>query len=616
MVRPAGGIQLRRTKGTHTMLEKMSLHIRCPDSRPGRVIALALMILTCLSLLIPAGFSGGRAYAASANSQYSLAGAQYQLYTDSACTTPARDSNGANAVLTTNESGGSNTLTMTPGIYYAKEIKPGKGYRLDPGVYTVTVAGSGTATFTSKEPPAYGIPDFMVYKRDTDGAAPYTRLLGARFTVKYYDVSTKEEIAGAAPKDQWTFEAVKKEAPSGQPEGTYWAGIDWQNDDPVEYRHEGEGKFYEITEGDSSKRVLPLGWFTIEETEAPDGFKGTDRIVCGHISQPEVGAEAVTGIEGAERDTGLNKDTLVFENEPFEPKVTTTASVQLNNSEVLDIVRYDDVMPESEYLIKGWLVDTKTGDKVPESDGSASFTTEDKTSGQIEVTLKTAGFDGMAGHRMTAFEELYLVIERDGKREEKLVASHKDTEDSDQTVEIRHDLKIRKNVTGNLGDLSKVFEYTAEFTGLVPDESYKVEGYDEKVFNADPSGNAIIPLKLMDDREVIIRQLPKGATYRITEAASDHISGFKVRSEDMADNGAKIVQASGSNGAEAAKALSTALETVDLFDGTVVVVWENNRDLATLTAVQSYLGIWAFAGALVLGGLLMMIVKTIKHTDI
>ncbi len=77
-------------------------------------------------------------------------------------------------------------------------------------------------------------------------------------------------------------------------------------------------------------------------------------------------------------------------------------------------------------------------------------------------------------------------------------------------------------------------------------------------------------------------------------------------SEDMADKGAKIVLAAGSNGSDAAKPLSTELETVDQFDGTVVILWENNRDLATVTAVQSYSGIWACGTAMALAGLMML----------
>ena len=560
----------------------MSMLIRCRNY--------ARILLLSLFCIMAADIGAGGAYAATANSQYSLEGAKYQLYTDSACTEKAKTADGSNAVLTTDENGDSEVLEMAPGTYYAREIKASRGYRLDTDedggakVYTIEVTASDTesdpATFTSCEPPVYGVPDFMVIKTDPKGAFDCTKLVGAKFTVKYYDVATREEIADAEPKDQWTFTTVKQKTAKG----TDVAGFDWQSDEPVSYSHEGNGAFYEVSEDGGTKRVLPLGWFTVEETEAPPGFWLSDRVCYGHIYQPEEGAEAVTEIEGTSEDRGLKKDTLVFVNQPY-PSISTTASAQENNHEVKDIITYENLVPDENYVLRGWLVDTLTGEKVPGSDGSVRLKAGAETDGQVEMVLSTDGYAGMEGYSLTAFEELYLVQKENGKEKELKVAEHKDINDGSQTVEIYQDLKIKKKVTGNLGDLSKVFEYTVSFTGLVPGKSYTVEGFDGKVFNADQSGNAVIPLKLTDDRSVTIKKLPKGAKYQVTEASSDHEAGFRVFSEDMADKGAEIVQASGSNAEDVSKDLSTALETVDLFDGTVVIAWENNRDLAALTGI-------------------------------
>ncbi|MBR3200099.1 MAG: VaFE repeat-containing surface-anchored protein [Mogibacterium sp.] len=553
-------------------------------------------------------------HAAAGNTQYSLAGAKYQLYTNAACTAAAKDANGNNAVLTTGADGRANTLKMKPGTYYAKEVTASKGYKLDTKIYTLVVTASNTAAapamFTSPEPPLFGIPEFMVFKEDATGTSDYTGLTGAAFTVKYYDVADKAAIAGASPKDQWTFETIKKDAPGDAPEGTYCAGFDWQTDEPVSSSRPDSKLFYRDSNG---KRVLPLGWFTIEETAAPKGFRLTDKICYGHIYRDSSG-NVVTELEDAKADSGLQTQVVIFEDEP-ELRIATSASLQNGNSEVVDVISYEGLIPDSDYVFRGWLVDTATGEKVPGSDGSVKLLPCTASSGQVEMTMKTSGYDGMPGHSMTAFEELYIVKEEGGENTEVHLADHKDINDKSQTVEIYQDLKVQKNVTGNLGDLTKEFEYTAEFIGLVPGQPYTVEGYDGKVFIADPSGKAEIPLKLMDDKSVTIKQLPKGARYRITEKASDHVAGFRLFSEDMADKGAKIIQASGSNDEDAAKELTTALETVDLMDGTVVVAWENNRDLATLTAVPSYLGIWACAAALLLAGLVMLLIKRKKYRE-
>ena len=48
----------------------------------------------------------------------------------------------------------------------------------------------------------------------------------------------------------------------------------------------------------------------------------------------------------------------------------------------------------------------------------------------------------------------------------------------------------------------------------------------------------------------------------------------------MKDKGARIVHPEGSNAKEPERSLSTAIEQVDLFDGTVIVSWENHREKA------------------------------------
>ena len=60
-------------------------------------LILTLNLLLCIGVITASGV----AYAAAGNSQYSLSGTQYQLYTDEACTVEAMDADGISAVLTT-----------------------------------------------------------------------------------------------------------------------------------------------------------------------------------------------------------------------------------------------------------------------------------------------------------------------------------------------------------------------------------------------------------------------------------------------------------------------------------------------------------------------------------
>ena len=573
-----------------------------------------LSLILALGLLFHTGvISATAVYAAEGNSQYSLCGTTYRLYNDKECTDEATDADGNSAVLTTDADGRANILRMKAGTYYAKEAEAGKGYRLDTKVYSVVVTADDTseepAMFTTSETPAAGIPGFIVISTDATGSAGFNGLTGAEFTVNYYDVAEKSEIAETEPKDQWTFRTDIIDASGDENDEEYRAGFDWQTSDPVSSSRPQNDLFYEDSSG---KRALPLGWFTIEAVSAPEGFRLRDLICYGHICMDSSG-NTITELEDPREDAVLKTNTVIFENEPT-PHIDATASIQNNNSEIVDVVRYEDLIPDQEYVIRSWLVDTETGEKVPDSDGDTVISTEDSSSGEVGMVLKAEEYDGMEGHSMTAREELYIVKKTEEESLEMQVMDSEDTDDNERAVEVCQDLKVQNIVTGNLGDLTKEFAYTVEFTGLTPGMPYTVEGYDSKTFLADPSGNATIPVRLMNDKSVTIKQLPKGAMYRITEERSDHVAEFRLFSEDMENNGAKILKAYGSND-DASKELSTEFETVDLLDGTVVVRWENNRDLATITAVQSYYGIWALAMIPVLAGLAMLIIRNRSYSE-
>ena len=83
----------------------------------------------------------------SGNGNYSLAGATYGIYTDSACT------KSTGKTLTTTSDGSTNKVTLAVGTYYVKETKASKGYMLDTTTHKVTISSGQTATITSKEPP-------------------------------------------------------------------------------------------------------------------------------------------------------------------------------------------------------------------------------------------------------------------------------------------------------------------------------------------------------------------------------------------------------------------------------------------------------------------------------
>jgi len=118
-----------------------------------------------------------------ANANYSLAGAEYGIYTDSNCTNKVK-------TITTDASGYAATLDdeLDFGTYYVKEIKPSKGYELDTKVYTCTISSSGSASINrvvSKEPPKSGkikLEKTSAKPDVTDGNDNYS-LAGAEYSV-------------------------------------------------------------------------------------------------------------------------------------------------------------------------------------------------------------------------------------------------------------------------------------------------------------------------------------------------------------------------------------------------------------------------------------------------
>ena len=173
-----------------------------------------------------------------------------------------------------------------------------------------------------------------------------------------------------------------------------------------------------------------------------------------------------------------------------------------------------------------------------------------------------------------------------------------------------HEFFVQKNVTGDLGDLTKEFEYTAEFTGLKPNKDYEysymkelITGGDDNEatvgaapsYHSDEGGNATVHFKMKDGQIVHFVKLPTDATYMITEAASDHVAQYNIASMDEPDNCTIVKKHDTNHTAGSAKPLSTARETIDPNDGMIVITFQNNRDLAPVLGTGDNMPVW-FAG--------------------
>lgn len=123
------------------------------------------------------------------------------------------------------------------------------------------------------------------------------------------------------------------------------------------------------------------------------------------------------------------------------PSLNTSAA--LHGRRVYDIVKYENIVPGTRYVVKGWLVDTESGSKISGSEGQKEFyASGGDGSGTLKVKLPV-DIHRLAGTKVTAFEELYEIrdeVDSDtgipSEEEEILIAEHKDINSSAQTVDI------------------------------------------------------------------------------------------------------------------------------------------------------------------------------------
>lgn len=138
------------------------------------------------------------------NMCYSIEGAQYGVYSDSALTVQE-------GVLTTDASGNSNTLELKTGTYYVKETMAPKGYIMDKKLYTVSISAKETTVLKVADIPEYDAAGIFIRKIDREtkgGAQGRAALNDAEFTIKYYDnLSGKTE---GIPKRTWVLLTKEK----------------------------------------------------------------------------------------------------------------------------------------------------------------------------------------------------------------------------------------------------------------------------------------------------------------------------------------------------------------------------------------------------------------------
>lgn len=175
---------------------------------------------------------------------YSLAGAVYKIVKGN-----QPEGGKEIAQLTIGQDHASEVLEVEPGIYWAKEIKPPKGYALDPEWHRIEVDANssvqGPCRILVKDHPQYIPIDLLIKKKNAFNGSVDSRLKGARFRLRFYDID---------PKDPDRYQHTKP----------LFERDDLVCDENGEVNIDGS--------------IFPIGVLTIEEIAAPEGFVLDDRV--------------------------------------------------------------------------------------------------------------------------------------------------------------------------------------------------------------------------------------------------------------------------------------------------------------------------------------------------
>lgn len=185
----------------------------------------------------------------SENACYSLAGAEYGIYSSATLEESARV-----GTLTTDANGNMNTVELPAGTYYARENVSPMGFAKSNEVTQFTISAEQTTTLSFTDVPQTNPIDILVQKidADTDKNVPQgsAKLEGAQFTVQHYAGIWQADVdpatLGESPRRTWVFQTDENGVVKYQPD-------------------------YLIS-GDELYETMPLGTLVIQETKASQGY--------------------------------------------------------------------------------------------------------------------------------------------------------------------------------------------------------------------------------------------------------------------------------------------------------------------------------------------------------
>lgn len=186
---------------------------------------------------------------------YSLAGAEYGIYSDAAATNQIGTiTTGADGKGSANVKVGFSTSTL-----YYKETKAPKGYCIDTTVRPFSFSGTSASINVSDMPGNDPLAISLKKNNEMTNGDDPASLAGAQFTIKYYDLDTSnnytaDQLNGINATRTWIIETQKVGS-------IYYTRL------ADKYLVAGSDALYKTNSGNPT---IPVGVITVEETKAPN----------------------------------------------------------------------------------------------------------------------------------------------------------------------------------------------------------------------------------------------------------------------------------------------------------------------------------------------------------
>lgn len=445
-------------------------------------------------------------------SRYSLAGAQFQLYSDAACTQPIADT-----TMTTGEDGKSNTIEIKKGTYYLKEITASPGYKINTSVFNVTVESKVDTTVNVKEEPQRGYAKLRKESANpdvTDGNACYS-LAGAVYTA-YKDVACTSYLLDS------NFQVITFTTDES---GVAVAGdiplCDFYVKETVAPRgyalpNPAQVQMISVTADNLTADVA--AWAPVTFTDVPEN----DPVVFSVQKMNESGSRIGPTLDGAQFTINYYDGFYESSNLPATPKRTWVIETKRSAS-----TGESRAMLSDSYIVSGSASSPlyKDSDNDPilplgtitvrETKAPAGYTAENPvyiTGGQsysqdlLIYQIKDESGNGVAA----AYFGNSAVDEEIIQREKRLTPGN-------------NALVIRKTVTGNRGSHDEYFEITVEVSNLPDNRTYTLDrsqataDRNPSSFKTDANGNATFKVWLQHGQQIGINEFPALGVYEIYE---------------------------------------------------------------------------------------------------